>query len=284
MKRIGSVRQLREVLKGLRARGKSVGFVPTMGYLHQGHVRLFRRARRENDVVAVSIFVNPLQFGPGEDYERYPRDLARDAAICRRAGVGLLFAPDAGELLRKRRVKKIRVRRFKKTLCAPFRPGHFDGVATIVALFFELFLPDRAYFGRKDYQQLRVIEELARREFRGRVRIVPVPTVRERSGLAVSSRNVYLNAAEKRSSAALYRALKLGAARIRAGCGSPAQAVREMRQCLRKAGDFRVQYLEIVDAGTLERQRTFKQRRPRGILIAAAVFLGRTRLIDNILV
>ncbi|MBF0254189.1 MAG: pantoate--beta-alanine ligase [Candidatus Omnitrophica bacterium] len=273
--------ELQTFLRKARTRKASVGFVPTMGFLHRGHARLIRQARRENDVVVVSVFVNPLQFGPSEDYACYPRDCVRDRAICARSGASVLFWPKESAFLSRARVKQIRVTEFRNTLCAPFRPGHFDGVATIVLHFFELIRPDRAYFGLKDYQQYRVIEWLNQTHLGGRIRLCGVDTVRGKSGLALSSRNRYLTKAGKRLAPMLYRALQAACRRLRAGA-APSAAVRDSVGRLERSG-FSVQYFEVADALTMKPSRRAR-RGSGGRIVAAAVFLGETRLIDNVLV
>lgn len=260
-----------------------------MGALHEGHARLIREARKVCDVVVVSIFVNPLQFGPKEDLAKYPRTLAADARICRKAGADVIFAPSAKDLLGMKSLKTVRADAgLKRHLCGPVRPGHFDGVTTIVAHFFRIVKPDAAFFGLKDYQQFRVIDEMTRRVFRGRPVIVPVPTVREKDGLAMSSRNRYLSAADRKKAPQFFKALGATRKGIRAGrFATGAEAKAFLHRELGKTGFFTVQYAEVSDAKTLApiRGRLGRPgRRKGGIVLAGAVFLGRTRLIDNVLV
>ncbi len=257
-----------------------------MGALHEGHAELIRAARRSCDAVIVSIFVNPLQFGPKEDLAKYPRTLAADARICRRAGADVIFAPDADTFLKMKSLKTVRAdAALKRRLCGPFRPGHFDGVTTIVAHFFRIVRPDAAFFGLKDYQQYRVIAEMTRRVFHGRPVIVPVATVREKDGLAMSSRNRYLSPADRKKAPAFYRALDAARKGIQAGrLRSGAEAKLFLRKELDKAGCFTVQYAEVSDAETLRTLKGPFDLRKGGIVLAAAVFLGQTRLIDNVLV
>jgi pantoate--beta-alanine ligase len=238
-----------------RARGLSVGFVPTMGALHAGHAALVRRAARENDRVVVSVFVNPLQFGPNEDYGRYPRALPADRRLVGEAGAALLYAPSVADMYPPGFTTHVEVEGLSDLYCGKYRPGHFRGVATVVLKLLNRVAPDRAYFGEKDWQQARVLETMVR-DLDCPVRIVRVPTVREKDGLALSSRNAYLTAAERAAAPALRRALEAGARSSR-----PEAAVR---RALSGTG-LRLQYAAAFE----------------GRLLAAA-FLGRTRLIDNV--
>lgn len=273
-------------IRGSAPAESRVGFVPTMGALHRGHADLIRRARRSSQTVVVSIFVNPLQFGPQEDLARYPRDLAKDLRICRQAGADIVFAPEPGPFLKMKSLKKVPAAAgLKKNLCGPFRPGHFDGVTTIVAHFFRIIRPDLAFFGLKDYQQYRVIEEMTHRIFKKSIQIVPVETVREKNGLAMSSRNRYLTADEKKIAPRFFKALHATRLRI-AGRQfvRAAEAETYLRGSLRAAGFDPVQYATVCDAKSLSPLAEELSPGAHKILIAAAVFLGRTRLIDNVLV
>lgn len=279
MRIVRSLPDLEPALASLKKIGK-VGFVPTMGALHEGHLSLIRMAKRENRSVIVSIFVNPLQFGPSEDYARYPRALRRDCALARSAGADLIFAPEAAELLKSPLNRPAYVPKLAAALCGPFRPGHFAGVSRIVALFFSLLRPDSAYFGLKDFQQCRVIEEMAAKEF-PRIRIRLVPTKRENDGLAMSSRNRYLSRAERREALKLYRALRTAGARLRAG-GSPASAESAMRRLVDTIPGVRVDYLSVVDARNLRKVVKSSPKPSCGFLAAGAIRIGKTRLIDNV--
>ncbi len=259
-----------------RARGQSIGFVPTMGALHAGHRSLIERARRENDRVIVSIFVNPLQFGPAEDFARYPRSFSKDRRFCAKAGVDALYHPGVDEMYPPGFQTRVELPALSEKLCGKFRPGHFQGVATVVLKLFEQARPDRAYFGEKDFQQLVVIRRMARDLALG-VRIVGCPTVREKDGLALSSRNAGLTPRQRSEAPALYRALRLGLTAIKQGA-SLSQARSMMRRRLQEIPGARIDYAEIVDPDTLE-----APRRTDGRLRAlAAIRLGKTRLIDNI--
>jgi pantoate--beta-alanine ligase len=227
--------------------------------------------------------VNPLQFGPREDYARYPRPLRRDLARARAAGADAVFLPQARELLRRRELRRLPVpRRLGSVLCGPFRPGHFAGVVSIVDLFFRLIRPDRAYFGLKDYQQCRIVEAAARRSFGGRVRIVRCPTVREKDGLAMSSRNRYLRPPERRRAREIYKALREARRLLAAGAG-PRAAERALRGRLESRAGARVEYAEVRDAETLGKVVQWKPS-GRPLVVACAVRIGGARLIDNLLV
>ncbi len=279
MKRIRSATVLRGNVEALKARGASIGFVPTMGSLHEGHLSLVRRARAENDRVVASIFVNPLQFGPGEDLDAYPRSPARDHGLLRREGVDLLFEPETSAFYPEGFATRVHVLGLDERLCGAHRPGHFVGVATVVLKLLNAAAPDRLYLGAKDYQQAVILERMVA-DLNLPVRVVICPTVREPDGLAMSSRNSYLNPEERRRAPALYRALRATAERIRAGSLRdpgvvPAAVARE----LRKSGG-RFQYAEALDARNLTPVRPLQGP----VVLAAAWYLGRTRLIDNVVI
>jgi pantoate--beta-alanine ligase len=274
MKTVRTVRALQTLSAGWRARGETIGFVPTLGALHEGHRSLVRRARRENKRVVVSIFVNPTQFGPKEDLKRYPRPFRRDLALCRAAGVDAVFAPSAAGFYPPGFQTWVTVEELSRPLCGPFRPGHFRGVATVVLKLLNAAQAHRAYFGEKDFQQLRVVERLVR-DLDVPVRVVPCPTVRERDGLALSSRNRYLTPAERRAAPLLRLALRTAAQVLRSRRNAPA-AERAARAALARGGLRRIQYVSVVDPRTL---RPWGGRGPARI--AAAIYVGRTRLIDN---
>ncbi len=277
MKIIRSPRKMQALALRWRRRGRSVGLVPTMGALHEGHLSLIRRARRENRIVVVSVFVNPSQFGPKEDFARYPRPFAKDAALCRRAGVDALFAPAPPAMYPPGFQTWISVEKLSRFLCGPFRPGHFRGVATVVAKLLQIVLPDRAYFGQKDFQQLRVVERLVA-DLNFPVRIVGCPTVRERDGLALSSRNRYLTQARRRLAARIPSALQAAGELVKFRTSVPAARVQGVvRAALRRIPGARVDYVSVADPDTLEPLRRVRGR----ALVATAVRLGRTRLIDN---
>lgn len=281
MKIISSVKEMRKVAEGLRRRNQSIGFVPTMGYLHEGHLALVRAARRENDAVVVSIFVNPTQFGPHEDYRRYPRDLKRDKALLKSQRTDYLFAPSTKAMVPEGFQTGVRVGKLSGPLCGVSRPVHFGGVATVVAKLLNLVAPDRVYLGQKDYQQYKVVERMIRDlDFPVQARLVA--TVREKDGLAMSSRNVYLSAEERQQAPVLYRALCRAAALVRSGERRAGRVRQALAESVQRASRARIDYAEIVDAGTLE--PVVKLKKGRTLLAVLAVFLGKTRLIDNCLV
>ncbi|MBI3549426.1 MAG: pantoate--beta-alanine ligase [Elusimicrobia bacterium] len=262
----------------VRRRGLSLGFVPTMGALHAGHLSLIRRARRENHRVAVSIFVNPLQFGPTEDYSRYPRPVSRDTALCRKAGADVLLLPEPAAMYPEGFGTHVEVEGVSDTLCGSFRPGHFRGVATVVLKLFNMMRPHRAYFGEKDYQQLTILRRMSR-DLNVPIEIVGCPTVREADGLALSSRNAYLAPHERAWAPRLYQALSAGAAYARTHPGDAAGGLlKTVRAGIDTIPGARPDYVALVDAASLE-----PAKRLRGELrLLAAVRIGKTRLIDNI--
>ena len=276
MEVITRVAEMQARARQWRQEGKQVGFVPTMGYFHQGHLSLIRRAVQENDLAVVSVYVNPTQFGPQEDFHRYPRDLERDIRLAEEEGVHVLFAPSDAEMYPQGYQTYVEVTELTQGLCGARRPGHFRGVATVVAKLFHIVQPTRAYFGEKDYQQLRVVERMVRDLNLG-VEIVPMPIVRESDGLAMSSRNVYLSPEERRAATVLYRAWKAAQEWV-------AQEERDAPRLREKVVRFieaeplaRVDYVEIVDPLTLEPL----ERLEGEARLMLAAFVGSTRLIDN---
>lgn len=260
-----------------RREGRLIGFVPTMGALHSAHASLIARARRECGRVIVSVFVNPMQFGPREDFARYPRPFARDAALCGREGADALYRPKAAAMYPDAFDTQVSVGSLSKPLCGRLRPGHFQGVATVVLKLLAQTRPDRLYLGEKDFQQLAVLRRMAK-DLDLPVRIVACSTKREKDGLAISSRNRYLSPQERRKAPALFRALKLGAALARKPGASPARIRRRMLVELEKTSGVRADYMEIVDARTLTPPKRLKGR----LRLLGAVRIGNTRLIDNI--
>ncbi len=260
----------------LRARGKRIGFVPTMGYFHEGHLALMRKARELSDVVVVSIFVNPIQFGPQEDLARYPRDLERDRRLAQAQGVDILFVPSAEEMYPPGFQTYVEVTELSRPLCGARRPGHFRGVCTVVLKLFHIVKPHLAVFGEKDYQQLKVIQRMVR-DLNLDVEIVPHPTVREPDGLAMSSRNVYLRPEEREAALSLYRALELARRRVAEGIRETRILRTEIEEFIRSHPHTRIDYVEFRDPETLEEM----DRIDRATLLALAVFVGKARLIDN---
>jgi len=269
--------EIRKAVSRARGSGLSIGLVPTMGALHAGHGALIERARAETGCVVVTIFVNPLQFDRKEDYERYARGLPADLDFCRQRGADLVFAPELEEVYPQPQRVFVDAPSLSEYLCGMHRPGHFRGVATVVAKLFNMVQPDRAYFGEKDAQQLAIVQALVA-DLNMPIAIVPVPTVRESDGLAISSRNVRLDLQQRRSAAALNRALRAAAASLSAGLG-PGEARQAALTVLSSEPSLRVEYLEIVDPESM--QPVAQIRGP--VRIAAAVWVGETRLIDNVL-
>jgi pantoate--beta-alanine ligase len=276
MKFVADAPALRELVRGARGAGRTIGFVPTMGALHEGHLALVRRARAECGFVVVSIFVNPLQFGPGEDFERYPRQPKRDTDLLADAGADVLYRPDAQAFYPPGFSTSVEVGGVTEGGEGCMRPGHFRGVATVVARLFGQVSPDVAYFGRKDLQQVAVIRRMTR-DLGLPIEIVGMETVRDGDGLALSSRNAYLSKEERARAAALPRALFAARERARAGERDGRRLEEETRRALKGAG-LATDYVEVVDADSMRRTAEVAP----GTAIAAAVRLGKTRLIDNV--
>ncbi|HXG24848.1 MAG TPA: pantoate--beta-alanine ligase [Chthonomonadales bacterium] len=278
MRTFDQVSGLRAYLHAVREDGKKVGFVPTMGALHEGHLALMRRARDDCDVVVVSIFVNPTQFGPGEDYERYPRDLPRDSRLAQQVGVDALFTPSVEEMYPPGGQTVVEVPELAKRWEGEFRPGHFRGVATVCAKLFNIVQPDCAYFGQKDYQQLKVIERLVT-DLHLPLTIVPVATVRDPDGLALSSRNSYLSPVERQAATVLHRALEKVEALFNAGERSGRILQEVLLETLAQEPMAVIDYAAVADAETLEPLEKIEHR----AVALLAVRIGTTRLIDNTL-
>jgi pantoate--beta-alanine ligase len=274
----GNVEKLRRAVRGLRQEGGTVGFVPTMGYLHEGHLSLVRKSVSENQTTVVSIFVNPLQFGPNEDYEAYPRDLEKDCMLLEKEGVDLVYCPKPEDLYHPDHSTYVVEEGVSRDLCGASRPGHFRGVCTVVLKLFHLVEPDRAYFGEKDYQQLQVIRRMVR-DLNVPVEIRGCPIVREQDGLALSSRNVYLSPPERASALALSRSLKKAKALYDSGERDAARIVGCVREELKGDPSLYVEYVEVRDASELSALKTIE----RPAVLALAVRVGKTRLIDNVI-
>ncbi len=262
-----------------RLAGRRIAFVPTMGYLHEGHRALLREGRKRGDLLVLSLFVNPIQFGPSEDFERYPRDEDQDSSIAREEGVDLLFAPQPSEMYPARFQTTVHVECVTQGLCGASRPGHFDGVATVVAKLFNIVKPHVALFGEKDYQQLVTLQQMVR-DLNFDLDIVAIPTVRESEGLARSSRNVYLSPDERKRAATLYRSLQRGLECYRSGEREVSQLLRVMEEEVRREPQIQMEYLEIRDAQSLEPVFIIERR----AVATLAARIGKTRLIDNILI
>jgi pantoate--beta-alanine ligase len=278
---VTDIAPLRDAVASARRQGRTIGLVPTMGALHAGHLSLIETARAETAFVVVSLFVNPAQFGPKEDFSRYPRPLEHDLELCGEAGVDLIFHPAPAVLYPPDYRTYVEVTGLQDVLCGASRPGHFRGVATIVLKLFNLVQPDRAYFGQKDAQQTRIIRQLVR-DLNVPVEVRVCPIVREADGLALSSRNQYLEAQQRRQAVVLHRALNEARRRIEAGERDAAVLRQAMIECVASAPDTVLDYAAVVDAESLE---TLSQLVPgRSVLLALAVRFGGTRLIDNLLI
>lgn len=276
MKVVHTIKEVRDFVKEQRAEGKSIGFVPTMGYLHEGHLSLMKRAKEENDVVVASIFVNPMQFGPNEDLDSYPRDLEHDAKLCEGVGVGLIFNPKPEEMYAPDFTTFVDMNGVTKELCGKSRPIHFRGVCTVVNKLFNIVTPDRAYFGQKDAQQLAVIKRMVR-DLNMDIQIVGCPIVREEDGLAKSSRNTYLSEEERKAALVLNRAIRLGEQMAKDGEKDAAKIEAAMTVEINAEPLAKIDYVSIVDAVSIEPVKTLQGE----ILGAIAVYIGKTRLIDN---
>jgi pantoate--beta-alanine ligase len=278
MQILKTVAEVKAYIRGVKADGKSIGFVPTMGYLHEGHLTLMREAKAICDVVIVSIFINPLQFGVGEDFEEYPRDLTRDAELCQSVGIGAIFAPAVAEMYPKGYHTFVDLEELPNHLCGLARPGHFRGVSTVVSKLFNIIQPDKAFFGQKDAQQALIIKRLAA-DLNMNLDIVVVPIVREEDGLAMSSRNVYLTPEERQAAPVLYQSLQQAKAAIEAG-ETKGEAIRNlMINSIQQQKLAKIDYVEVVSRSSLEGL----DRLEGEVLIAVAVCFGKTRLIDNIM-
>lgn len=269
-----TVAETRALVKSWRKEGKTVGLVPTMGYLHEGHASLIRKCREENDIVVVSVFVNPTQFGPNEDLEAYPRDFERDNALCESLGADLIFHPEPEEMYQDP-CAFVSIETLSENLCGKTRPIHFRGVCTVVSKLFHIVAPDKAYFGQKDAQQLAIIRKMVR-DLNFDIEIVGCPIIREEDGLAKSSRNTYLNPQERQAALCLSRAVKRGQELIAPGMDSEA-VLKEMRAAIEAEPLARIDYVSMVDALTMRDV----EKVDRDVLVAMAVYIGKTRLIDN---
>ncbi|CAM3922532.1 pantoate--beta-alanine ligase [Alicyclobacillus pomorum] len=276
MIQIHHIHELRKHLNEERRAGKRIGLVPTMGYLHEGHMALVDAARKDNDVVVASVFVNPLQFGPNEDFANYPRDLQHDAELLAAHGCDILFAPSVEEMYPKPMVTQVEVPALSTQLCGKTRPGHFRGVATVVSKLFHIVQPDRAYFGQKDGQQVAVIRRMVE-DLNFPIQIVAVPIVREADGLAKSSRNVYLTQEERPHATVLYRALQHGKSLLEKGERSPSVVASAMAEVVSAEPGVRLDYAEAVSLDTLEAP----ERLSGPTMLAIAAYVGKARLIDN---
>ena len=278
MKIVSTIKEVRECVSAWSREGQSVGFVPTMGYLHEGHMSLIDAAR-ENDKVVVSIFVNPMQFGPNEDLESYPRDLNRDADMCKEHGVDLIFHPTPEEMYGDNFYSFVDMDVLTQELCGLTRPVHFRGVCTVVTKLFNIVAPDRAYFGQKDAQQLAIIRRMVK-DLNMPIEIIGCPIIREEDGLAKSSRNTYLSTEERKAALVLSRAIFLAKEMIEKGERSAKLILEAMIKEIEKEPLAKIDYVKAVDFATIQQTDYIKGE----VLIAIAVYIGKTRLIDNIVV
>jgi pantoate--beta-alanine ligase len=279
MQQFTRIQEIKSYLRQQQSLGRKIGFVPTMGYLHEGHLSLIRRAIRETDLAVVSIFVNPIQFGPTEDLENYPRNLERDLDMIRQTGAAVVFTPQAAEIYGDNHLTYVHVDKMTDILCGRFRPGHFQGVTTVVNKLLNIVRPDKAYFGQKDGQQAMVIQKMTR-DLNMDVEIVVCPTVREADGLAMSSRNTYLSPEERNQAPVLYQALAAAKDLIQSGITDVAHIKKHMETMIQSKSLARIEYISLVAALSL--REITEVSCP--VMIALAVKFGTTRLIDNIMV
>ncbi|MCI7302658.1 MAG: pantoate--beta-alanine ligase [Clostridiales Family XIII bacterium] len=276
MKIAETKQETRKIVKKWKKQGLSVGLVPTMGFLHEGHESLILKSAAENDKTVVSVFVNPMQFGKNEDLEDYPRDFERDCSICRKAGADLIFHPCPQEMYPADFFSYVNVDRITEGLCGSDRPGHFRGVCTVVSKLFHIITPDRAYFGQKDAQQLAVIKKMVQ-DLDFDLQVIGCPTVREADGLAKSSRNTYLSPEERKAAAVIHRTLEYAKEAISQGQRDAGELKKELVSRIEKEPLAEIDYIELVDGELLQPVKVLK----KPLLIAAAVRVGKTRLIDN---
>lgn len=279
MKIVAAVEEVREQVREWRKEGLSVGLVPTMGYLHEGHKSLIDKAVEQNDRVVVSVFVNPIQFGPGEDLATYPRDLERDAALCEAAGASLIFHPEKENMYFDDFCTYVDMDGLTKGLCGKTRPTHFRGVCTVVSKLFNIVQPDRAYFGQKDAQQLAVIQRMVR-DLNFNLEIIGCPIIREEDGLAKSSRNTYLSSEERKAATILHKGLIRGEELIQNGEKSASVIIGEITRVIESEPLAKIDYVEVVDFDRIEKVDTIEGT----VLTAVAVYIGKTRLIDNFII
>lgn len=273
---VKKIKEVREQIKEWKKQGFTIGLVPTMGYLHEGHKSLMERAVKQNDKVVVSVFVNPTQFGPNEDFASYPRDIERDSQLCELAGANIIFNPEVHEMYFEDKCTSVDMYGLTEGLCGAKRPGHFSGVCTVVSKLFNIITPDRAYFGEKDAQQLAVIKRMAR-DLNFDVEIVGCPIIREEDGLAKSSRNTYLSIEERKSALILNRSLVIAKELLRKEERDPINIKAAIEEEISEEFLAKIDYIEIVDSQSLKPVIKVE----KDVLIAIAVFIGKTRLIDN---
>lgn len=277
MEVIKTIKEMKEFSSQARRAGKTIAFVPTMGYFHDGHLSLMREGRRRGNLLIISLFVNPTQFGPNEDFKNYPRDFERDSKMAEEVGVDVLFAPEASDMYPLNHQTIVRVEKVTQNLCGRSRPIHFQGVTTVVMMLFEIVMPHVAIFGEKDYQQLVTIQQMVR-DLHMSVEVVGMPTVREADGLAMSSRNAYLLPEERKAAPSLYRSLQKAKELLRKGERKADRILHEMKGIFQSEPLVRIDYVQICDATTLQDV----DRIEGDVVVALAAYLGKTRLIDNL--
>ena len=280
MKTIRTKKEMKAVSAGLKSQGKTLGLVPTMGYLHEGHVSLIKKSKKECGATIASIFVNPIQFGQGEDFKKYPRDKKRDIEIAAREDVDFLFMPDTEEMYGKDHLTYVNVKKMDKAMCGKFRPDHFGGVCTVVLKLFNIIKPDRAYFGEKDFQQLVIIKKMVK-DLDADIKIIGCKTIRETDGVAMSSRNKYLSEKERIDAAVLNTTILFAEKEIKKGLADLKKIKNECLELLNSNESVKnIDYFDFREPETLEELKNVKDG-SGSILIAAAVYMGKTRLIDN---
>jgi len=273
---VKEIKELRSLIKSWKREGLSVGFVPTMGALHEGHESLIKKAVEENDKVVVSVFVNPTQFGPNEDYDSYPRNIDKDLAVCLNAGASVIFNPEPSEMYFNNKSTSVSISNLTSVLCGAKRPGHFDGVCLVVSKLLNIVTPDKAYFGQKDAQQVAVLRRMVR-DLNIDVEIVACPIIREDDGLAKSSRNTYLSKEERKAALVLSRSLEIAKEALNSGERNANKIKAIIKEEISKEPLAKIDYVEIVDSDSLENVEAIE----KNVLIPIAVYIGKTRLIDN---
>ncbi len=274
---VATIKNAREQINNWKKQGLTIGLVPTMGFLHKGHISLIEKAKMENDRVVVSIFLNPIQFSPNEDYEKYPKDIKKDVQMCENAKTDMVFCPTVSEMYQTKNLAYINVNELSNNLCGAKRQGHFKGVCTVVAKLFNILTPNKAYFGQKDAQQLILIKKMAE-DLNFNIEIVACPIVREKDGLAMSSRNSYLSKEQRQSAIILYKSLEKAKTLLESGQQNADIIIKEITKEINKEPLARIDYVEIVDQTNLQKVNEINMQ----VIVALAVFIGKVRLIDNI--
>lgn len=273
---VKNISEIKDLVSEWKKEGKTIGLVPTMGYLHEGHESLIKKARKENDKVIVSVFVNPTQFGPNEDLESYPRNIEKDRELCESCGVDVVFNPEPFEMYKKNASTYINVEGLTEGLCGASRPIHFRGVCTVVSKLFNITMADRAYFGEKDAQQLAVVKKMVE-DLNFNIDVVGCPIIREKDGLAKSSRNTYLSKEERVAALILNKSLNLALKKLKNGEASGENVINVIKGVIKEEPLAKIDYVEVVDSKTLKPVKKIEN----SILVAIAVYIGKTRLIDN---